>query len=96
MRAIARATGEASVDENTLYRLRTGRSTNPSMKVMWSICQGLGITPGFLFPGVRWDVQEHRELTAALERDEVRRLCLRLAHMDSDRLAEVDRLLDAS
>ncbi|MER6400109.1 helix-turn-helix transcriptional regulator [Kitasatospora sp. NPDC001603] len=91
--AIAARTGASLVDENTLYRLRTGRSANPSMKVLKALADHFQVSPGFFFPGSVWEPEEHLALADALRSPQVRRLCVRLGQMSTDELAQVDRLL---
>ncbi|MFE7525778.1 helix-turn-helix domain-containing protein [Kitasatospora sp. NPDC057542] len=91
--AIAARAGASLVDENTLYRLRTGRTVNPSMKVLKALADHFQVSPGFFFPGSVWGPEEHLALADALRSPQVRRLCMRLGRLSSEELAQVDRLL---
>ncbi len=91
--AIAAKTGAQVVDENTLYRLRTGRSANPSMKVLKALADHFQVSPGFFFPGSVWEPEEHLALADALQSAQVRRLCMRLGRMSTAELEQVDQLL---
>ncbi|MFD7982224.1 helix-turn-helix domain-containing protein [Kitasatospora indigofera] len=91
--AIAARAGASLIDENTLYRLRTGRTVNPSMKVLKALADHFQVSPGFFFPGSTWGPEEHLALADALRSPQVRRLCMRLGRMSSDELAQVDQLL---
>ncbi|WP_033355653.1 hypothetical protein [Kitasatospora aureofaciens] len=91
--AIADAGGK--VNGNTLYRLRTGMTRNPTMETLMALARWGGVTPGFFFPGAADDPVRYREIEAALERPDVRRLALRLADMAPDKVAALERLLEA-
>ncbi|GGV27173.1 hypothetical protein GCM10010495_49080 [Kitasatospora herbaricolor] len=91
--AIAARAGASLIDENTLYRLRTGRTVNPSMKVLKALADHFQVSPGFFFPGSVWGPEEHLALANALQSAQVRRLCMRLGRMSSEELAQVDQLL---
>ncbi|MFF2619690.1 helix-turn-helix domain-containing protein [Kitasatospora sp. NPDC058046] len=91
--AIAARAGASLIDENTLYRLRTGRSVNPSMKVLKALADHFEVSPGFFFPGSVWGPEEHMALADALRSQQVRHLCVRLGRLSPEELAQVDRLL---
>lgn len=94
--AIASAASARRVDENTLYRLRTGRTDNPRMMTLVALAEYFEVSPDYFFPGPALEPAEQRQLTAALARSEVRKVLRRLAVMDDEKVAALDRLLGAS
>ncbi|MGY0466776.1 hypothetical protein ACW14Y_41950 (plasmid) [Kitasatospora sp. cg17-2] len=95
--AIAAAAGDdPAINENTLYRLRTGRIDNPSMRTLSAIAKHYEVLTDYFDPHASWDPCELRLVTAALARVEVRGVVLRLATLPEDKVTALGRLLDAS
>jgi transcriptional regulator with XRE-family HTH domain len=61
---IRQATGEA-VSYGTVWEWRSGRTTNPSKRVMRAVAQTFGVTPGFFFEEDNED-QTSAELAALM------------------------------
>ncbi|CAM5668782.1 hypothetical protein BOQ63_000300 (plasmid) [Streptomyces viridifaciens] len=95
--ATAIASTGGRMNENTLYRLRTGLTVNPTMETLALLARWGGVTPDFFFPDCAGDdPAQYREIKTALDRPDVRRIALRLADMPPDRVAALERFLEVS
>ncbi|MEE1822213.1 hypothetical protein PUR61_08390 [Streptomyces sp. BE20] len=63
------------------------------METLGVLADHFRVSPGFFFPNSVWGPEEHLALASALRSPQVRRLCVRLGQLSSDKLEQVDQLL---
>ena len=88
-------TGGPTVSAQYLWQLRTGRKTNPSMRVLEALARVFGVSPAYFFDEEAYErIDEQLELIAKLRDSSVMRVATRAADLSPEALRAIAGMVE--
>ena len=92
--AVNAMAGERLTGRTHLYQLRTGRSDNPTCKLILALSRFFGVSPGYLFPDEDTARGEFSaEVEAALRAEDVQNMVLKAATLSEPMRETILRMI---
>jgi len=89
------AAGGPTVSGAYLWQLRTGRKTNPSMRVLEALAQVFGVSPAYFFDDEAFKrINEQLELIAKLRDSSAMRVATRAADLSPEALRAIAGMVE--